>query len=48
MQTTMITLACFSLEPLMPGSAALAATSPAPNKTKSPSIALKPYFEVQK
>ncbi len=48
MQTTLISLACFSLELLMPGRAALAATTPAPNKTKSPSIALKPYFEAQK
>jgi hypothetical protein len=44
----MIMLACFSLEPLMPGSATLAATSPTPNKTKNPGIALKSYFEVQK
>jgi len=48
MQTTMIMLACFSLKPLMPGSAALAATSPVSNKTKSPSLALKSYFEAQK
>jgi len=48
MQTTMIALACFSLEPLMPGRAALAATTTAPNKTKNPSIVLKPYFEAQK
>jgi hypothetical protein len=48
MQTKMIALARFSLEPLLPGRAIFAITMPTPNKTKNPSIVLKPYFEAQK